>query len=35
MEKNRDINLIPAEKFEFANKGEKLTDKKFDDKPIG
>ena len=26
---------IPKEKFEFANKGEKLTDKKFDTKPIG
>lgn len=26
---------IPKEKFEFAHSGEKLTDKKFDDKPIG
>lgn len=26
---------IPAEKFVFVNKGEKISDKKFDDKPIG
>lgn len=26
---------IPKEKFEFAHSGEKLTDQKFDDKPIG
>lgn len=26
---------IPKEKFEFAHSGEKLSDKKFDDKPIG
>ena len=30
-----DINSIPAEKFEFANTGKKIHDKKFDDKPIG
>ncbi len=34
--KNENMNLpvIPKEKFEFANLGERLTDKKFDDKPI-
>ena len=26
---------IPQEMFEFANHGERITDKKFDDKPIG
>ncbi len=26
---------IPGEKFEFANHGERISDKKFDDKPIG
>ena len=31
---NINVNLIPKEKFEFANAGERLTDKKFDDKPI-
>ena len=31
---NKYIN-IPKEKFEFANKDQKLTDKKFDTKPIG
>ena len=30
-----DLQSIPKEKFEFANKGERLTDQKFDDKPIG
>ncbi len=35
MKKNININDIPAEKLEFANVGERLTDKKFDDKPIG
>jgi len=35
MENNKNINNIPAEKFEFANLGERITDKKFDDKPIG
>ncbi len=35
MEKNKNINNIPAEKFELANLGERITDKKFDDKPIG
>ena len=29
-----DLNSIPAAKFEFANKGEKLSDQKFEDKPI-
>ena len=31
---NYDIQAIPAEKFEFANTGDKIRDKKFDDKPI-
>ena len=35
MEKNNNIYNIPAEKFEFANTGKKITDKRFDDKPIG
>ena len=29
------INHIPAEKFRFIHEGERITDKKFDDKPIG
>lgn len=29
-----DLSAIPAEKFEFANKGERLSDQKFEDKPI-
>ena len=29
-----DLQSIPKEKFEFANKGERLSDQKFDDKPI-
>ena len=32
--KDFDILSIPQEKFEFANTGERLSDKKFDDKPI-
>ncbi len=32
---NNEYEHIPAEKFRFVNEGEKLTDKKFDDKPIG
>ena len=36
MEKNNQIiNHIPAEKFRFIHEGERITDKKFDDKPIG
>lgn len=31
----RNIYDIPKEKFELANVGERLTDTKFDDKPIG
>lgn len=30
-----DFNNIPKEKFQFVNTGEKLSDRKFDDKPIG
>ncbi len=35
MDNNKNISNIPAEKLEFANHGERITDKKFDDKPIG
>ena len=35
MENNKNINNFPAEKFEFANTGKRISDKKFDDKPIG
>ncbi len=31
----RDMLNIPAEKFAFVNQGERISDKKFDDKPIG
>ena len=31
---NMNIPSIPKEKFEFVNLGERLSDKKFDDKPI-
>ena len=32
---NVDYTNIPKDKFAFVNQGERLTDKKFDDKPIG
>ena len=32
---NMNLQSIPKEKFAFANTGERLSDKKFDDKPIG
>lgn len=35
MNKIQNINNIPAEKFEFANKDERIFDAKFSDKPIG
>ena len=35
MNKNVDYNNIPKEEFEFVNHGERISDKKFDDKPIG
>ena len=35
MAENKNIMNIPAEKFVFVNEGERLRDKKFDDKPIG
>ena len=35
MENQFDINNIPAEKFEFAQTGEKIHDEKFKTKPIG
>lgn len=34
-EKNLDYGKLPKEKFEFAHLGERLTDQKFEDKPIG
>ena len=35
MTNNNEYKYIPAEKFAFVNEGEKLTDKVFEDKPIG
>lgn len=35
MNKDVDFDNIPKEKFEFVNQGERISDKKFDDKPIG
>ncbi len=35
MDNKKNINNIPKEKFEFANVGKRITDKRFDDKPIG
>jgi len=35
MKTNEDITKIPREKFEFVNHGERISDKKFDDKPVG
>ncbi len=36
MENNRkNYTHIPKEKFAFVNEGERLTDKKFEDKPVG
>ncbi len=35
MNKNIDYTSIPKEKFSFVNHGERISDKKFDDKPIG
>ena len=35
MAENKNNLNIPAEKFGFVNEGERLRDKKFDDKPIG
>ena len=32
---DKEYKDIPKEMFEFANVGEKLSDKKFDTKPIG
>ena len=34
MKTNEDITRIPREKFEFVNHGEKIADRKFDDKPV-
>ncbi|MBQ3079457.1 MAG: ABC transporter permease subunit [Clostridia bacterium] len=34
-EKKLDYMNIPAEKFEFVNHGERISDKAFEDKPIG
>ena len=33
-EKNNAMNHIPKEKFTFVHEGERISDKKFDDKPI-
>ena len=35
MNKNVDYKNIPMEDFEFVNHGERISDKKFEDKPIG
>ena len=35
MENNKNFTHIPKEKFAFVNEGERLTDTKFEDKPIG
>jgi oligopeptide transport system permease protein len=35
MDNKLNITAIPKEKFEFANTADKISDKKFDDKPIG
>ena len=35
MDENKNNLNIPKEKFAFVNQGERLHDKKFDDKPIG
>ena len=35
MDKNTNIPNIPKEKFAFVHEGERLKDKKFEDKPIG
>ena len=32
---DKNYNHIPKEKFVLVNEGERLTDKKFDDKPVG
>ena len=34
-QKNENYVQIPKEKFQFVNHGERISDKKFDDKPIG
>lgn len=31
----KDFEHIPLEKFEFVNQGERISDQKFEDKPIG
>ena len=33
--KNQNMTQIPQDGFSFVNEGERLTDKKFEDKPIG
>ena len=35
MENNKNFTHIPKDKFAFVNEGERLTDTKFEDKPIG
>ena len=34
-ENKKNITHIPADKFRFVNEGERLTDQKFEDKPVG
>ena len=35
MKNTNDYMNIPREKFKMVNEGQRLTDKKFDDKPVG
>lgn len=35
MNTNRTYEHIPKEQFAFVNQGERITDKKFEDKPVG
>ena len=35
MAENKNLNHISKEKFSFVHEGERISDKKFDDKPIG
>ena len=35
MNNTMNMNNIPKEKFKLVNEGQRLSDKKFDDKPVG
>lgn len=35
MNNTMNMNIIPKEKFKLVNEGQRLSDKKFDDKPVG